>query len=37
MAKINLGQSRLIHVSEIYTSQFYQNVQVNQDMKAPLV
>ena len=33
MAKINLGQTSPSHVSGSYTSQLYQNVQVNQDMK----
>ena len=33
MAKVNLGQTRPSHVSESYTSQPYQNAQINQDMK----
>ena len=37
MAKVNLRQIRLSHVSQSYTSQLYQNAQVIQDMKVPLV
>ena len=37
IAKINLRQTRLSHVSESYTSQIYQNGQVNQDIKVLLV
>ena len=33
MAKTNLCQTRLSHVSASYTSQIYQNATVNQDMK----
>ena len=37
MAKVNLRQASLSHVSETYTSQIYQNGQVNQKMKVLLV
>ena len=37
MAKVNLRQTSLSHVSQSYTSQLYQNAQVNQDMKVLLV
>ena len=37
ITKVNLGQTRLIHVSQTYISQLYQNGQVNQDMKELLV
>ena len=33
MAKVNLRQIRLSHVLESYTTQFYQNPKVKQDMK----
>ena len=37
MANVNLGQTRLSQVLESYTSQLYQNTQVNQDMKVLVV
>ena len=37
IAKVNLGQSILSHVLESYTSQLYQNAQVNQNMNSFLV
>ena len=37
MAKVNLDQTRLSHVSESYTFQLYQNTQLNQDMKVLFV
>ena len=37
IAKVNLGQTMPSHVSESYTSQFYWNVQVKQDMKVLFV
>ena len=33
MAKVNLPQTKLSHVSQSYTSQLYQNAKANQDMK----
>ena len=33
MDKVNVDQTRPNHVSESYTSQLYQNAQLNQDMK----
>ena len=37
MAKVNLVKTKLSHVSEICTSQLYQNAQLIQDMKVLFV
>ena len=36
-AEVNLHLTRVSHLSQSYTSQLYQNAQVNQNMKLRLV